>query len=84
MKKSDEWIPIKEKLPPLGMCIIVTIKNHIECGKSELRYPVYYMEKPCDGGYAFYCEDTGNILLPEYSEVTAWMQMPLPYCEDDE
>lgn len=29
-------------------------------------------------GYAFYMNGT-DILLPEYSEVVAWMNIPMPY-----
>lgn len=82
MQSVQKWIPLSEKLPPLGACIMVTIKNHLDGGKRELRYPVYYLEKVYSEGYAFYHGDTSNILLPKYSEVIAWMPFPYPY--DDE
>ena len=34
--------------------------------------------KPKEMGYAFYMNGT-DILLPEYSEVVAWMNIPMPY-----
>ena len=32
-------------------------------------------------GYAFYMNGT-DVLLPEYSEVVAWMPIPMPYEEE--
>lgn len=72
------WIPISDKLPPVGSCIIVTVKDHIR-NQLELRYPVWYIEKIYDRGYAFYFGEIGNILMPDISEVIAWMPMPTPY-----
>ena len=77
-----EWKTIeKDGLPPVGSCLIVTIKNHGYGGRRELRYPVYYMEKYYAPGYAFYMNGT-NILLQDYSEVIAWMPIPMPYDEE--
>lgn len=45
MQNNQKWIPIRTKLPPLGACIMVTIRNYFNGGRRELRYPVYYMEK---------------------------------------
>ena len=78
MQKSDKWKPIRDSKPPIGECIIVTVKDHIR-NQLELRYPVYYMEKTYERGYAFYFGDTSNPLLPDISEVIAWMPMPMPY-----
>ena len=73
------WKSIKDDgLPPVGSCLIVTIKNHGYGGRRELRYPVHYLEKNYAPGYAFYMNGT-DILLPEYSEVVAWMPIPMPY-----
>lgn len=69
---SKEWTPISEKLPPLGACIICTVKDHFR-NQRELRYPVYYLEKTFEKGYAFYFG--GDILLPDISEVIAWKPM---------
>lgn len=73
------WKSIKDDgLPPVGSCLIVTIKNHGYGGRRELRYPVHYLEKNYAPGYAFYMNGT-DILLPDYSEVLAWMPIPMPY-----
>ncbi|MBV4450691.1 DUF551 domain-containing protein [Clostridium tyrobutyricum] len=77
-----EWIQISEKLPPVGTCIIATVKDHSR-NQLELRYPVWYMEKCYEQGYAFYFGEIGNILLPDISEVIAWMPMPKPYEQSD-
>lgn len=77
--KPIDWKTIeKDGLPPVGSCLIVTIKNHGYGGRRELRYPVHYLEKNYAPGYAFYMNGT-DILLPEYSEVVAWMDIPMPY-----
>ena len=79
MNEKTEWKTIKDDgLPPVGSCLIVTIKNHGYGGRRELRYPVHYLEKNYAPGYAFYMNGT-DILLPEYSEVVAWMNIPTPY-----
>lgn len=76
------WTPISEKLPPMGTCIIVTVKDHFK-NQLELRYPVWYMEKVYEQGHAFYFGEIGNILLPDISEIIAWMPMPKPYEPSD-
>lgn len=73
-----KWTPITEGLPPLGTKVIVTVKDHIR-NQLELRYPVWYMEKAYERGYAFYFGEIGNILMPDISEVIAWMPIPKPY-----
>ena len=73
------WKSVKDDgLPPVGSCLIVTIKNHGYGDRRELRYPVHYLQKNYAPGYAFYMNGT-DILLPEYSEVVAWMNVPMPY-----
>ena len=70
-----EWFSLKEdELPKLGQAVIVTVFDHCR-NRKELRYPVYYMRNPYADGYCFYisgCEP----LIPEVSEVLAWMPMP--------
>lgn len=79
MQRMEEWKTIeKDGLPPVGSCLIVTIKNHGYGGRRELRYPVHYLEKWYGEGYGFYMNGT-DILLPDYSEVVAWMPIPMPY-----
>lgn len=71
----SEWIPIKETLPDLGACIIVTVREHFR-GRNELRYPVYFLQNPDRQGYGFYVGGIDNQLFKEVSEVIAWMPMP--------
>lgn len=84
-KKEDErlaedWRTIKKDgPPPVGSRLIVTIKNHGYGGRRELRYPVYYLERTYEPGHGFYFGDLNNMLLPEYSEVIAWMPFPTQY-----
>ena len=79
MNEKTEWKTIKDDgLPPVGSCLIVTIKNHGYGGRRELRYPVHYLQKNYAPGYAFYMNGT-DILLPEYSEVVAWMNVTMTY-----
>ena len=41
---DEKWKTIKDDgLPPVGSCLIVTIKNHGYGGRRELRYPVHYL-----------------------------------------
>jgi hypothetical protein len=77
-ENSFKWIPIKDKLPPVGTCVICTVREHFR-NQFELRYPVYYLQKTYENGYAFYFGDTNNPLLPDISEVVAWMLIPNPY-----
>lgn len=74
----NEWIALNEKKPPLGICLICTVKDHIR-NRLELRYPVYYMQMPYTDGYGFSFGEIGNVLLPDVSEVIAWMPMPSTY-----
>lgn len=73
---DNKWVSIKEGLPPLGTNVIVTVIEHYRRG-IELRYPVYYMEHLYREGFGFYFGDSQ--LLPDVSEVVAWMPMPKPY-----
>lgn len=82
MRLIQKWIPISEGLPPLGECIICTVKNHIS-NQLELRYPVYYMQKPYSEGYAFHFGEIGNTLLSDVSEVIAWIPMPKVYVGEE-
>lgn len=75
---NGKWIPINEKLPPLGECIFTTVKDHIR-RRMELRYPVYYLKHPDREGYGFYLGDINSVLLPDVSEIIAWMPIPKPY-----
>lgn len=79
MAHEVNWTSIKDSLPPVGEPLIVTIYDSIR-NRRELRYPVFYRKSCYHDGYGFYeygLED--NMLLPEYSEVLAWMELPRPY-----
>lgn len=69
--------PIKEGLPQIGVPLIVTIYDSIRF-RRELRYPVYYQKSLFCDEYGFYVNGT-DILLPEYSEVIAYMEIPNVY-----
>lgn len=81
VESADKWILIKDDKPPLGRALMVTVKNHLCGGKMELRYPVTYMGRYYEKGYSFYMNGT-EILLPDYSEVAAWMPLPEPWEEE--
>lgn len=75
------WTSINDGLPPVGKALIVTINDTIR-QRRELRYPVEYRKSYYSNHYGFYqygIEE--NILLPEFSEVVAWMEIPSPYGE---
>lgn len=79
MTHEVNWTSIKDSLPPVGEPLIVTIYDSI-INRRELRYPVFYRKSCYRDGYGFYehgLED--NMLLPEYSEVLARMELPRPY-----
>jgi hypothetical protein len=77
-----KWIPITEKLPTPGSCVIVTIYDSFR-NRRELRYPVTYRESYYTDSYGFYQYGTEeNYLMPEYSEVIAWMPIPDVYDGD--
>lgn len=77
--KKCEWIQVTDKLPPIGTTLIVTVQDSIR-QRRELRYPVTYREHSYVKGYGFYVNGS-DLLMPEYSEVIAWMPLPEPYGE---
>lgn len=84
---NADWISIKKCLPAIGQCLIVTVYDHIR-NRRELRYPVFYRQNTYSGGYGFYMYGADEyVLLPEISEVIAWIHMPNVYdgeiSEDD-
>lgn len=77
-----QFKPIKEGLPPIGVPLIVTIYDTIRF-RRELRYPVYYQKSLYCNKYGFYMYgNEESPLLPEFSEVIAYMEMPTVYEED--
>lgn len=76
----NEWTKITDGLPPVGVPLIVTVKDGLQGKPNTLRYPVYY-EKAKDGcGYRWSWRfgDYDYDLVPEVSEVIGWMEMPEP------
>lgn len=71
------WKKNEEEVPPIGRCLEVLVKAD---GEIYHEYPVYYLEKPHEKGYAFYKSD-GELLdlekdiLTEGGEVKAWKKM---------
>ncbi len=76
-KRNLSWTPITEALPPVRIPLIVSIINHFNGEARELRYPVYYIKEPFEGRWVWKFQD--GYLLPDYSEVVAWMELPKPY-----
>ena len=37
-----KWNSVKDGLPPIGIPLLVTVKDNLQGKPSELRYPVYY------------------------------------------
>lgn len=77
--KTIPWNDIKDGLPPLGKALIVTVYDSLH-DRRETRYPVIYRQSYFHNGYGFYVYGAEeHILLPEYSEVLAWIEIPSPY-----
>lgn len=75
----NNWISITEGLPPVGAPLIVTIHDTLR-QRNELRYPVHYRQSFYSNGYNFYQYGSEEmVLLPEFSQVIAWMPIPNPY-----
>lgn len=72
-----KYIAISDKLPPLGVPLMVKTKNSMEGGSVSVKYPVYYAKEPYDNRYAwyFFSVDGMSKLLPEYSEVIEWKEI---------
>ena len=45
------WKHITDELPPIGIPLIVTVKDHLQGKANELRYPVYYERTRSNNGY---------------------------------
>ena len=80
-----KWSSIKDGLPPVGVPLLVTVKDNLQGKPSELRYPVYYEKARGNAGYhwSWRYGDFDYELLPEVSEVTAYIILPEPYEEKE-
>lgn len=73
------WNEIAENgLPQVGIPLIVTVKDNLQGLPNQLRYPVYYVKDTMKNKYCWkwIFGDMAYDLLPEASEVVAWMNMP--------
>lgn len=79
---SDNWKIIEEDgLPPIGIPLIVTIKDNLQGLSNQLRFPVYYVKDALHERYSWkwFYGDMVNELIPDVSEVIAWQLIPEPY-----
>lgn len=78
-----DWIKISQALPPIGEPLLVTVKDNLQGKPNELRYPVYYEKNTTKNRYAYHWHygDFCYELLPDVSEVVAWIELPMPYEE---
>lgn len=82
--RMNDWnVLIKKGLPPIGKPLIVTIKDNLQGMPNQLRYPVYYVKDTMKNRYSWkwIYGDLVYDLLPEVSEVIAWIEMPVEYVE---
>ena len=69
---------LNDKLPPLGVPLIVRIKQDWE-DKAKVLSPVYYLKSHYDGTYGFYEYGIGaedHRIGPDSVKVTHWMLFP--------
>ena len=80
-----KWIDIKDGKPPIGVPLIVTVKDHLQHKENELRYPVYYEKSKSGVGYRWSWRygDFDYDLLPDVSEVIAYIEIPTPFGIED-
>ena len=80
------WKNIEDGLPPVGVPLIVTIKDNLEHKRNQLRYPVYYEKDSMKSGYhwSWRYGDFAYELLPDVSEVVAWCLVPSVYESENE
>ena len=80
-----KWNSVKDGLPPIGIPLLVTVKDNLQGKPSELRYPVYYEKARGNEGYhwSWRYGDFDYELLPEVSEVTAYILLAEPYEEKE-
>lgn len=81
-----DWKYISDDLPPIGKPLIVTIKDNLQHKPNELRYPVYYEKDNMRSSYhwSWRYGDFAYELLPEVSEVIAFIELPEPCKENEE
>ena len=84
-KRSDcvKWNKISDGLPPIGEPLLVTVKDNLQGKSNELRYPVYYERSRNNNSFhwSWRYGDFDYELIPNVSEVIAWIELPMPYEE---
>lgn len=80
-KPLSNWKLVEDELPPVGVPLIVTVKDHLQEKGNELRYPVYYEKNCMKEGYCWSWRygDFAYELLPDVSEVIAFVEFLEPY-----
>lgn len=80
-----KWNNTGDGLPPIGVPLIVTVKDNLQGRPNELRYPVYYEKAKSGSGYRWSWRygDFDYDLLPDVSEVVAYIVLPEPYGIDE-
>lgn len=81
-----EWHKISDGLPPIGVPLIVTVKDDLEHKQNKILCPAYYERKRENNGYHFTWRygDMVYELLSDVSEVIAWLELPKPYESEGE
>lgn len=81
-----KWNAISDGLPPMGVPLIVTVKDNLEHGQNKILCPAYYERRRENNGYRFNWRYRDMIydLLPDVSEVIAWAEFPTPFEEWEE
>ena len=82
---SDNWKSIEEDgLPPIGIPLIVTIKDKLQGLPNHLKFPVYYVKDMFNEGYCWKWLYGYTDLFQEVGEVIAWQLFPDVYELDGE
>lgn len=79
---NDDWIPLSEEKPPVGVPIMTTCIEEYPVRQRVLKYPCYYLKDRFSGNWRFCFETIDNVLLPEMTEVLAWRYLPSIYGGD--
>ena len=75
--KVGEWIPVSERLPDVGVYVIVSTKNVAVFGDVKFNYENIRKTEP----NFFFDEREDDFEFVDEYEVIAWMPLPEPYKE---
>ena len=79
------WTPMYKEFPPMGVPLMVTVDRKIHEGPRKVVLgPVYRMQETKSGeiGFFEYASEDRRI-GPEYFQVVAWAEWPIPWTGDD-